>query len=102
VQSSSYALWRLCRGEADDRGAWVQNWISRSGVQYIYADAADILGKKASDESFVRTMLSLIGTAAYFGLPVLYKTAKDVAPSRTSLSYGLPLVDLSAPWRTLP
>jgi hypothetical protein len=45
-------------------------------VQYIYTDAADILGKKASGESFVRTMLSLIGAAAYFG-PGLCKALQD-------------------------
>jgi hypothetical protein len=52
-------------------------------VQYIYTDAADILGleKKASDESFVRTMLSLIGAAAYFGLPELCKKATYFASS---------------------
>jgi hypothetical protein len=55
--------------------------VLKALVQYIYTDSADILKSEAHDDGFVRTLLSLIDAATYFGLPGLGRKARDLGSS---------------------
>jgi hypothetical protein len=53
--------------------------VLRALVEYIYTDDCEVFHKKEFDFELSKTLVGLADAANYFGLPDLYKNAKDLA-----------------------
>jgi hypothetical protein len=60
-------------------------------VQYICTDTADILKSETYDSKVVETIVALIDTVTYFGLPNLCKKAKGLLAVQWKRSHAFPV-----------